>query len=215
MKLSKNAWIIWGFSLAVVIVLMAFIPFVRNTVWWIGAVSTVLMYGVCALAFFLAFRRKGIESKLLGWPIFRVGYTALAVQLIVGFTIMGIAVFCPVWAAVIAEAVVFGIAGICLTVKESAREVVTLSEAKVTENTAAWKAIRTRAAALAGSDASPLMKKLAEEIRFADPMPTDMDDEISGAITVLENDPSAENAENVLRLLARRKAEAKASKEKH
>ena len=91
MKLNKHAWIIWGIALAVVIALMILIPFTRTAAWWIAAGCTVLMFGLCAFTFARAFRRDGtLESKVLGWPIFKVGYTALIVQVIVGAIIMGL-----------------------------------------------------------------------------------------------------------------------------
>ena len=78
MKLNKHAWAIWGIVLAVVIVLMVVIPFARTAAWWVGASCTIVMFGLCACAFHMAFRKDGkLESKLLGWPIFKVGYTAL------------------------------------------------------------------------------------------------------------------------------------------
>lgn len=213
MKLNKHAWTIWAIALVVAIALMAIIPFARTTAWWVGAVCTVLMFALSAYAFTIAFRKDGkFESKLLGWPIFKVGYTALIVQIIVGGIIMGIAAFCPVWAAIIAELIVFAMTGIALTVKDAAREVVTQSEAKVTDNTAAWKAIRTRANAIAAETRHPDIKKLAEEIRYADPTPTSMDGEIAQMLETLSSYADAENIKKALTMLERRNAIAKMGK---
>ena len=213
MKLNKHAWAVWSILLAVAIVLMILIPFVRTAAWWIAACCTVLMFALCAYAFFLAFRKDGtLESKVLGWPIFRAGYTALIVQLIVGAVLMGIAAFCPVWAAAVTELIVFAAAGICLTVKDAGREAVTQSEAAAAENTAAWKAIRARAAAIAAQTGHPQLKKLAEEIRYADPTPTELDWEIARMLETLSSYADAANIRKAFALLEQRKAAAKAGK---
>ena len=213
MKLNKHAWAIWGIALVAVIALMVVIPFVRTAAWWVGAVCTVVMFGLCAYAFHMAFSKDGkLESKLLGWPIFNVGYTALIIQIVVGGIIMGIASFCPVWAAVIAELIVFAITGVCLTVKDAAREVITQSEAKIEDKTAAWKAIRAKANAVATESGHPDLKKLAEMIRYADPTPTSMDGDIAQMLETLSSYADAANIKKALLMMEQRKTLAKEEK---
>ena len=78
MKLNKHAWVVWGITLIVATALMILIPFTRTSSWWIAACCTALMFGLCAWTFVLAFRKdKTLASKVLGWPIFKAGYTAL------------------------------------------------------------------------------------------------------------------------------------------
>lgn len=197
MKLTKHAWILWGIALVVIIILMAIIPFIRTTAWWVGAIGCVLMFGVCAFAFFRAFVFEKKESKVLGWPIFKVGYTALIVQLVVGGIIMGIAAYCPVWTAVIAEVMVFAVTSICLTVRDAAREVVTWSEVKAENKTVAWKEIRAKAVGMP--------ENVREALRYADPIPTSIDGEIVAAI-------EANDAEQVQELLNKRRSLAKVEK---
>ena len=213
MKLTKHAWILWGVALAVVLVLALVIPFVKTAVYWIGLLCTAAMFGVCAFAFIRAFRKDGtMESKLLGWPIFKVGYVALIVQIVVGFALMGLAALCPVWAAAIAEVAAFAVTAFCMTVKDAAREAVTTAEVKVADNTAEWKAIRARANAIAAETGHPDIKKLAEEIRYADPTPTSMDGEIAQMLETLSSYADAENIKKAAAMLEQRKALAKESK---
>ena len=213
MKLTKHAWILWSIALAVVLVLALVIPFAKTAVYWIGLLCTAAMFGVCAFAFIRAFRKDGtMESKLLGWPIFKVGYVALIVQIVVGFVLMGLAALCPVWVAAIAEVAVFAVTAFCMTVKDAARKVVTASEVKVTDNTTSWKAIRTRANAIAAETGHPDIKKLAEEIRYADPTPTSMDDEIAQMLETLSSYADAANIKKALAMVAQRKALSKGDK---
>lgn len=214
MKFSKHAWILCGIALAFVLVLAFMIPFVKTSVYWIGLLCTVAMFGVCAFAFVRAFRKGGtLESKLLGWPIFKVGYVALIVQIIAGFTLMRLAVQCPVWIAVITEVIVFAVAGFSMTVKDAVREAVTAAEAKVIDNTAVWKAIRVRANAIAAATGNLEIQKLAEEIRYADPTPTSMDDEIAQILETLSACANDENIRTARVMIIQRNALAKSSKQ--
>ncbi len=213
MKLTKHAWILWSIALAVVLVLALVIPFAKTAVYWIGLLCTVAMFGVCALAFVRAFRKDStLESKLLGWPIFKVGYVAVIVQLVVGFALMGLAALCPGWAAAIVEVAVFAVTVFCMTVKDAAREAVTTAEVKVADNTAAWKAIRARANAIAAETGHPDIKKLAEEIRYADPMPTSMDGEIAQMLETLSSYADAANIKKALGMMEQRQSFSKEEK---
>ena len=213
MKLTKHAWILWSIALAVVLVLALVISFAKTAVYWIGLLCTVAMFGVCALAFVRAFRKDStLESKLLGWPIFKVGYVAVIVQLVVGFALMGLAALCPVWAAAIVEVAVFAVTVFCMTVKDAAREAVTTAEVKVADNTAAWKAIRARANAIAAETGPPDIKKLAEEIRYADPMPTSMDGEIAQMLETLSSYADAANIKKALGMMEQRQSFSKEEK---
>lgn len=125
---------------------------------------------------------------------------------------MGLAVICPLWVAAIAEVAVFAVTAFCMTVKDAARKVVTASEVKVTDNTTSWKAIRTRANAIAAETGHPDIKKLAEEIRYADPTPTSMDDEIAQMLETLSSYADAANIKKALAMVAQRKALSKGDK---
>ena len=213
MKLNKHAWVLWGIALIAVIAMMLLIPFAHTAVWWIALCGTVLMFCLCAYAFTMAFRKgETLESKVLGWPIFKVGYTALIAQILIGFALMALSAFCPAWVAALIEVAVFGVTAFCLTVKDAARVVVSQSEAAVKDNTAAWKAIRAKASALAGSTGNPEMKKLADAIRYADPTPTSMDAEIAGALDKISESPDEESIRRANALMEQRKALAKEEK---
>ena len=214
MKLTKHAWILWSIALIVVLVLALVIPFAKTAAYWIALGCTVAMFGVCAFAFVRAFRRDHkLESKLLGWPIFKVGFVALIAQIVVGFALMALAGVLPIWSVAIAELAVFAATAFCLTVKDASREAIGQMEDKLPNQTSVWKEIRGRAASIAASAGYPEMKKLAENIRYADPTPCKIDDQILESLTLLEADTN--NKELVAKLealLIQRKITIKASK---
>ena len=113
--------------------------------------------------------------------------------------------------AVLAEVLIFAVTGICLTVKDAARVVVSQSEAHMADSTAVWKVIRQKANALAASGDAD-MKRLAEEIRFADPMPTSIDGEIAAQVDALAAGVNGKNVQNLLKQLEQRKLLSKHEK---
>ena len=103
------------------------------------------------------------------------------------------------------------VTGICLTVKDAARVVVSQSEARMADSTAAWKVIRQKANALAASGDAD-MKRLAEEIHFADPMLTSIDGEIAAQVDALAAGENGKNVQNLLKQLEQRKLLSKHEK---
>ena len=94
---TNHAILLWAGLLVVTAVLSVVLPFVHSTVFWIAAVCDLLMFIGVECVFVRAFRRGGsLESKLLGWPIFRTGFVTLTVQVIIGFALMALAGICHV-----------------------------------------------------------------------------------------------------------------------
>ena len=126
-----------------------------------------------------------------------------------GFALMGLAALCPVWVAIVIELVIFALTGVSLTVRDAARAVVTHSEAHVADSTQAWKA---KANALAASTGNAGLKKLAEEMRYADPTPTGMDGELNQMMDTLSSYATAENIDKAIKMLEKRKLLSKEEK---
>ena len=112
---------------------------------------------------------------------------------------------------VLAEVLIFAVTGICLTMKDAAHVVVSQSEARMADSTAGWKVIGQGANALAASGDAD-MKRLAEEIRFADPMPTSLDGEIAAQVDALAAGANGKNVQNLLKQLEQRKLLSKHEK---
>lgn len=169
MKLGKHAWGIWGIALVVALAFAFLIPFTHNAVYFIALASILLAFVLCAWSFWRSFALKDeLFSKYMGWPVFKVGLTALAAQLILGFGLMALAFLCPFYIALLLEIVLFAAAGVCLIARGAARQVVEQSEQPLPDRTAAWKKVR-RKAAVVEAPQSAEWKKLLEDIRYADP----------------------------------------------
>ena len=224
-NMNSHAWILWGIALAVFAAAALLLPFVHTAVFWLTLVCSLAMFALTAGVFVRAFRRGGtLESKLLGWPVFRVALTMLPVQLVISLVLMALSALCPVWVALLAEVLVCAAALAMLTVRDAVREVVTGSEAAVPDRTGSMKAMRAQAAALAAQldegSAKAAMEKLAEELKYADPVSleatADAEAELSALLDEIGRQSDMQQAEKLIadarRLLARRNLAAKAAK---
>ena len=212
-KLTNHAMILWGILLVVTAVLAVALPFAHSDVFWIAAVCDLIMFAAVAVVYGRAFRMDGtMESKLLGWPIFKAGLLALAAQIIVGFVLMALAAVCPVWVAVIVEIFLFAAALAVLTVRDAARTANLSSERAARDQTAQWKSIRQSIAAIASETGSEEIRRLADEIRYSDPMPTALDGKVAETVARLRGGVTEDDVRALAQLIQERNRAAKAAK---
>ena len=173
-----------------------------------GFFAAIVMFIVVAVTFYICLhRRMTLQSKLLGWPIFKVAYYALGIQIAISLVSMSVAELCPRIVIVIVEIIVFALTAACLVIRDTMQHILVSSENEVKNDTTAWKNIRKKVYALATTCSNPELKKLAEDIRFTDPTMKDGDEEIERAIdTLCESSPEmiSRNTQIVRTLLAKR-----------
>ena len=153
------------------------IPIEREGVFWIGFIFGLASILIQIPVFGFSFPQESqLKSKVLGYPVFRIGIIYLVVQMILS----GILFFAgdsgdfPVWLAlllciiVLAGALVFGITA------NMAREAISNMETVSKADTRMMKSLALRAEALASNTNDPMLmkelKKLAEDISFSDPV---------------------------------------------
>ena len=179
MKTVKYAWLMWVICVATYVLLAVIIPFQQTSIYWIAVCTTLIMFGITRCAYVFALRKgDDTESKLLGWPIFKVALVANCVQIIISFALMIISTIISVRLTLCIEIVLFALTLICLVVRSTGREVVVSEEAMHANRAEQWKRIRELASQLAITIPSTELKKLSEDIRFSDPTPKNGDDDI-------------------------------------
>ncbi|MBP0954315.1 MAG: hypothetical protein J6M90_01570 [Oscillospiraceae bacterium] len=218
-------------AIAVLFTVIAFaVPFNRNAVFFISYV-----FGLAAIALQIPFfkaafdNRESIRSKVLGFPVFRVGYIYLGVQLVLSLLLMilstAVPVF-PVWAAVVLCAIVVCGAFICGMGADIARDAVERVEQTASVNTSAMMDMRSRSSVLASrvadADVKKALQSLADNFRFADPVSSEgtenADRNLDNALAALESavtdrtDDIAELCANVQNALDERNTIAKMRK---
>ncbi|MBQ6951974.1 MAG: hypothetical protein IJN44_10855 [Clostridia bacterium] len=205
-KLNVHALALGALALIVYTALAFLLPFMQNAVFFVAFACTLLMFAVTGAAFWRSFRKdETLESKVLGWPIFKAAVLGLMVQAAVSFVLMALAGLCPVWVAVLVEVAVLAVCAGLLIVRDAGREVVAASEQALPDTTKAMKALRQQAKAVAAvqqdAQVQKAVEKLAEALQFSDPVSSPATEEMETALAgLLAQIKLADHKEEALKL---------------
>ena len=178
----KKDRIRWGIGLGVLLVLyilVAFlIPFVHTATFWVSFVFTLIAFGVVVASFYIAFiQNPDAKSRFYGFPIAKIGAIYGLVQLVACLIFMALAIWMPVWAAVLVYAIALGAAVIGLIAADAVVEEIHSQDGKLQKNVALMRALQSKlnqmAAQCDDTDAASAVKKFAEELRYSDPVSSD------------------------------------------
>lgn len=154
-----------------------FVPFEKEAVFWIAYIAELLAVIIQVPVFKLAYPvGSELRSKVIGYPIFKVGITYLSVQTILSLAlfILGNSGDFPVWLAGLLCTAVFGIAVIFGISANMAREAISNMETVMSTDTRLMKSLALRAQNLVNKTGDPELKKeldkLAEKITYSDPV---------------------------------------------
>lgn len=199
----------WGIGLGVLLVLyilVAFlIPFVHTATFWVSLLFTLIAFGVVGASFYIAFiKNPDAKSRFYGFPIAKIGAIYGLVQLIAGLVFMALAVYAPVWLAVLVYAIALGAAVIGLISAEAVAEEIHNQDAKLKKDVTLMRSLQSKlnqmAAQCDNPDAAPALKKLAEELRYSDPVSSEalaeIEADLSAAVdelqaTIVDGDSNA------------------------
>jgi predicted transcriptional regulator len=198
-------------ALAIVLVVynvLAFaIPFPKNGCFWAAWVFGLVAILAQAAFLLLAFQHgDGAKSKFYGFPVARVGVVYLCVQLVLSFLFMGLAfVKCPAWIPVVLSVILLAAAALGLIVTDAVRDEVERQDSKRRADTLGMKKLYAAVAACADRCADPELKKpvqkLAEALRYADPVSSEATREAENTLRMylvdLESAVDAANADKV------------------
>ena len=196
--------------LAIAFVLFNVIVFAVSTAktatFWTAYVFTAVAFasqiGIWKFAFKSA---DSLKSIFLGIPLVSVGITYLIVQ-IIAFVVFMVLPLTASWIAIVVCALILGISAICLIGTETGREEINRVEEKVEKKVFYIQSLQTDVEILASFEADANTKaaltKLAEKIRFSDPMSNeilaDLEAEITAKVKELK---TAENKSAIITVL--------------
>lgn len=196
----KKDRIRWGIGLGVLLVLyilVAFlIPFVHTAVFWVSFVFTLIAFGVVGASFYIAFIiNPDAKSRFYGFPIAKIGAIYGLVQLIAGLVFMALAVYAPVWLAVLVYAIALGAAVIGLISAEAVAEEIHNQDAKLKKDVTLMRSLQSKLNQLAAQcdnpDAAAEVKRFAEEMRYSDPVSSealaDIERDLAAAVEELQS----------------------------
>lgn len=207
MKKNKNmAYAVLGIAFVLFNVIAFAVPTAKTATFWIAYVFTAVAFASQIAIWKFAFKGADtLKSKFLGIPLISVGIKYLIVQ-IIAFAIFMVLPLTATWIAIVVCALILGISAICLIGTETGREEINRVEEKVEKKVFYIKSLQVDVEMLASaetdSDTKAALTKLAEKIRFSDPMSsgalTDIETEISAKVKELK---TAENKSEIITII--------------
>lgn len=206
-------WIVLGIVLAVYNVLAFVLPFQRNRTFVISYIFTMIAILLQTYVIQTAFYKgEGVKSKFYGFPIAKLGVIYLAIQLILGFAFMAIgsSLTVPVWIPVALYIVILAAAVIGLIATETVRDAVSRQDEKQVRQTSCMREIQAKGKSLAErntvSEVKKDLEKLAEDLRFSDPVSNESlaetEDKLLGCLKQIEKAVDDQNSAQI-KLLCR------------
>ena len=172
------------------------VPTAKTATFWVAYVFAAVAFASQIVIWKFAFKGTDtLKSKFLGIPLITVGITYLIVQ-IIAFAIFMAFSIAPTWIAIVVCALILGISAICLIGTETGREEINRVEEKLQVD------IEMLASDETDADTKAALTKLAEKIRFSDPMSNevlaDLEAEIAAKVKELK---TAENKAEIIKVL--------------
>ena len=172
--------------LAVFSVIAFVIPFARTAGFWIAYACGILAVILEGYVIYSAFGKPDAKSRFYGFPVARVGTIYLTAQLAVSIAEFALAGLIPVWVIVLINALLLAFALIGLLTAETVRDEVTRQDQQIRTNTENMRKLQSLAAAASeqcrDEKLKPALRKLAEDIRYSDPVSSEKTAEIEAAM---------------------------------
>lgn len=164
-----------GIVLSIYLIVVFLIPFKRTSVYWISFGFTILALIVVGVSGYLTFiRRTDAKSKFYGFPIFKIALVYGAVQLVLGLIAMILGNLIPVKLILIVYFIILGLVTIGLIATESVKDQIQNQDDNLQMNVSLMRSIQSKVNQMVSlsdnSEINTAIHKLAEEIRFSDPV---------------------------------------------
>lgn len=182
------------------------VPTAKTATFWIAYAFSVVAFASQIVIWKFAFKGADtLKSKFLGIPLISVGITYLIVQIIAFAVFMALPLTAS-WIAIVVCALILGISAICLIGTETGREEINRVEAKVEKKVFYIKSLQVDIEMLASTetdaDTKAALTKLADKIRFSDPMSNDVLSDLEAEITAKAKElKTAENKVEIITVL--------------
>lgn len=208
--MKKNAirwWVVLGVVLVVYNVLAFALPFPKTAVFAVSYLFTMIAILAQIYVIRTAFYRgEGVKSKFYGFPIAKLGVIYLAVQLIAGLVFMALGLIVPVWLPLALYVVLLGVAAAGFVAADAARDEVVRQELKLEKDVSRMREFQAKGRALVTlnqiPEAARPLEKLAEDLRFSDPVSsealTEIEDQLAECLAQLQEAVSAQKTEQIL-----------------
>ena len=207
MKKNKGmAYTVLSIAFVLFNVIAFVVPTAKTATFWIAYVFTAVAFASQITIWKFAFKGADtLKSKFLGIPLISVGITYLIVQ-IIAFAVFMAMPLTASWIAIVVCALILGISAICLIGTETGREELGRVEKKVEKKVFYINSLQIDVEMLASAETDTNTKaaltKLAEKIRFSDPMSNEVLADLEAEITTKVKElKAAENKAEIITVL--------------
>lgn len=193
-KNRTKGYVILGIMFALISVIAFAVPTEKTTAFWISYAFTVAALAAQIAIWKTALGRDGtMKSKFFGLPVLHIGLVYFLVQA-AAFAVFLLFPVIPAWIAGVVCVVIAGVSAICIISADTGRGESERVEAKVQKKVFYLRALQAEVELLAereaDADTKAALTRLAEKIRFSDPMSHEqlaaLENEISNKIAELK-----------------------------
>ena len=186
-KNRLTSYLALGILFALFNVIAFVIPSDKTETFWTAYAFTVVAFAVQIPLWKIALGKKDtLKSKFLGIPVLHVGIAYLIIQLIAFATFMLLPML-PVWLAIVVCSIVLAIAALCAIAGQADANEINRIEEKIKVKRAFIQFLQIDIEVLIEEETDvetkTSLKKLAEKVRFSDPMSHEMLSELESRIT--------------------------------
>ena len=203
--MKKNSLMAY-FALGIVFALFNVIAFVvptdKTATFWVAYAFSVVAFAVQIPLWKIALSKKEtLKSKFLGIPVIYAGIAYLIIQLI-AFVIFMIFPMLPVWLVVVVCSIILAISALCAIAGQVGANEISRVEEKIKVKKAFIHFLQVDIEMLVESETDietkATLNKLAEMVRFSDPMSHEMLGELESRIIAKVEDMKNESNKNEL-----------------
>ena len=158
-------------ALGVFHVIVLFLPHHRNLLFWLAyGFDTMAIIGQLPIMSFAFKDGQDAKSRFYGFPIARVGFIYLVVQFIAGTVVMLLCEWFPLWLAMILFVCILAFAVVGVIGTDTMRDKVEKMDSETISNTQMMRELFLKVKQLSERYPHSQLSKLAEEIRYSDPV---------------------------------------------
>ena len=185
-KNNLMSYLALGIVFALFNVIAFVIPTAKTATFWTAYAFSVIAFIAQIPLWKIALGKKNtLKSKFLGVPVIHVGITYLIIQL-VAFAVFMIFSTLPVWLTIVVCAIILVLSALCTITGQAGICEINRVEEKIQAKRAFIQLLQVDIEMIAESEndteTKTSLKKLAEKVRFSDPMSHEMLGELESKI---------------------------------
>ena len=177
-------------ALIFVVYVAAMVSFEKTTVFWISFCFSLLAFLVQVYTLYIIMKKQElIKDRIYDFPMIRTSALYLAVQLLASLLLMGFSVKIPIFSAVLVEVIILAVAALGLFAVEASKTEAVRQDIQTKKKLLKMEELQSRINLLVNrcddGQIRGVIQKLAEEVRYSNPVSVIATEDIEDEIAVL------------------------------